>query len=294
MFKLIFSMFFIVTINSFSFYLIPSSESVWADLSGLATINIAVLTAFIVTFGLSQLKATRSQLNVANDQLREAKKDNVRSFSHNAYSKYLKLTLEYPNFAHPEQELIKHDSTMHSQYRWFISNMLFYFEEILMINDKDKDWNKAISRQIKIHMWQISGSSYKQQGWSPELLKIINSLSTSRYYKKKRSNNDDKELLEVENLYQQYLLLLLKYPTYYKEDKSTEEIVLNHSEYFIFLKNAFYLLGYMMELSADDKEWTALIKEEKHKLETTYNSLNKIKFIDNELILKKHKKLLTI
>ncbi|PKG40198.1 hypothetical protein [Psychromonas sp. Urea-02u-13] len=284
-----------LVINGYFCYKIAGGDKVWADLSGLATINIAILTVFIVVFGLSQLRSAKEQLNVANNQLREVKKDNVRSFSHTAYSQYLKLTLEYPHFAHPDPELIKSDSAMHSHYRWFISNMLFYFEEVIMINDGDKDWSKAISRQIRIHMWQIgSYSSYKQQGWSQELLKIIDSSSASKYYKNNKKKADNNGLGEVESLYQEYLTLLLKHPKYYKQDKASEETVSNSSEYFVFLKNAYYLLGCIMELSSEDSEWTILIQIEKQKLEMVYNSLNKNKFTDNELMLKKHRKLLTI
>lgn len=267
-----------VIINGYFSLKILDGDNIWANFSGLATVDIAILTALIVAFGSSQLN--------------ETKKNNVRSFSHNAYSKYLKLTLEYPHFANPEPELIKSDMAMHSHYRWFISNMLFYFEEVLMINDKDKDWDKAIRRQVKIHMWQIGFSNYKEQGWSSDLLKIIDSLPRSRYQRANGIKVGSKELGEIENLYLQYLTLLLKYPTYYKQDESTEEIVSSNSEYFVFLRNAFCLLGYMMELSAGDSEWTALIKAEKQKLEATYKFLSKNKFINNEFILKKHTKLL--
>ena len=235
----------------------------WAGVSGLAAANSAILTLAIVWFGLSQLNAARKQLTIANDQLRIAKISNIRLMSHNAYSEYLKLTLQFPQFANPDSFSIESDRKLYSHYRWFIANMLFYFEEVLLANDKDKNWGEAITSQIKIHHWHFTkGQRYKNQGWSDELVALIDkTLSISYSFALKRTG----VTLDSDNcnqIYTQYLNFISFHSGFYRVERKDQDSMCNDINFVIFLKTVFFLLGSIRKCSDIDNDWVKTVEQE--------------------------------
>lgn len=277
------------TINAYLSYIIciGKTELLWSNFSGLATVNIAILTAFIVFFGMNQLKATKAQLE-------ESKKVNIKSLSHASYSKYLQLALKHPSFAFPNPDSIRAEFEVFVQYRWFIANMLFYFEEILVVNDKDKNWSDAISRQIRIHTWYLANSSYKNQAWSPQLVEIISKEVERNPFRKKREASEQTRKDSINALYEKYLDLLSGIPQFYQIDGDVSYEGYDRIAHTLFLKKALFILGQMAELTLNETEWDSLVKTEVCILKSTYGKYKQSGLENNKLILKQHQGLLKI
>lgn len=274
-------------INIYPSYVIFTSnpESLWGDLSGLATVNIAFLTAFIVLFGMHQLNATKAQLE-------ESKKVNIRSLSHDSYSKYLQLALEHPNFAYPNPDFIKADQQIFSQYRWYVANMLFYFEEVLVVNDEDKNWSDAISKQIRIHRWYLQSSNYKNQAWSQKLVEIISKEVDRNFYHKKRSIFDQSRKESITCLYEKYLDLLLEEPRFYDTDIDLSQNELDLNKHSLFMKKSLFLLGEIAELAINEKDWDFLVKAEIDVLVSNYEKHHQSGLKNDKVMMKQYQKLL--
>ncbi|MCG3816899.1 hypothetical protein I3256_13170 [Photobacterium damselae] len=286
MIKLLFLTFYLA-INCYFSYLICTgdSKSLWSNFSGLATVNVAILTAFIVIFGMHQLKAT-------HEQLEQSKKANIRSLSHESYSKYLQLTLDYPQFAFPDPDVLKMDKLVFAKYRWFIANMLFYFEEVLLVNDKDKNWADALSKQLRIHSWYLSCGSYKNQSWSKELVDIISKEVESSFFQKKKNSIEQSKKDSINNIYERYLELISNEPQYYQVDVQVQSSFYDQVKHTLFLKRSFFLLGQIAELALNDKDWMSLVKLEVSILQSTYDASKKNYILNSRLMTKQHKPLL--
>ncbi|NOJ07362.1 hypothetical protein [Vibrio splendidus] len=276
-----------LTLNGYLSYLICTGkpDQLWSNFSGLATVNVAVLTAFIVAFGMHQLNATR-------EQLEETKKVNIRSLSHDSYSKYLQLALEHPNFAFPAPDAIRGDAMVFAKYRWFIANMLFYFEEVLVVNDSDKNWSDAIGKQIRIHSWYLSESSYKSQSWSKELVDIISNEVTRSSFRKKRNMTEQSRKDAINVLYERYLELVFNEPHYYQVDVQLQIPDYDRAKHTLFLKRSFFLLGQIAELSVNDQDWLNLVKLETGILQSTYDEFDRNRIVGTRLMTKHHQRLL--
>ncbi len=260
-------------------------DQLWSNFSGLATVNVAVLTAFIVAFGMHQLNATR-------EQLEESKKVNIRSLSHDSYSKYLQLALEHPNFAFPAPDAIRTDAMVFAKYRWFIANMLFYFEEVLVVNDKDKNWSDAISKQVRIHSWYLSEGSYKRQSWSKELVDIITKEVERSSFRKNRSTTEQSKKDSINAIYERYLELVSSEPQYYQVDVQLQVPDYDRAKHTLFLKRSFFMLGQIAELSVNDQDWMQLVKLETGILQSTYDELGRTRIVGTGLMTKYHRRLL--
>ncbi|WJG24157.1 hypothetical protein [Vibrio furnissii] len=283
----VFVLFGYLTINGYLSYLIctGNSEQLWSNFSGLATVNVAILTAFIVAFGMHQLNATR-------EQLEENKKVNIRSLSHESYSKYLQLALEHPNFAFPAPDVIRMDPIVFAKYRWFIANMLFYFEEVLVVNDKDKNWSDAISKQVRIHLWYLSEGSYKNQSWSKELADIISKEVERSSIRKKRNTAEQSRKDAINALYERYLELVSSEPQYYQVDAQLQIPDYDRGKHTLFLKRSFFLLGQIAELAVSDQEWLDLVKSETGVLQSIYDEADRSPIVVTRLMTKHHQRLL--
>lgn len=276
-----------IVINCYFSYVIyaESSEQLWSNFSGLATVNVAILTAFIVVFGMRQLNATR-------EQLEENKKVNIRSLSHESYSKYLQLALEHPNFAFPSPDALRMDTIAFAKYRWFIANMLFYFEEVLVVNDKDKNWSDAISKQVRIHSWYLSEGSYKRQSWSKELVDIITKEVERPSFRKNRSTTEQSKKDSINAIYERYLELVSSEPQYYQVDVQLQIPDYDRVKHTLFLKRSFFLLGQIAELSENDQDWQYLVKLETGILQSTYHESDRNRIVSTKLMTKHHQRLL--
>ncbi|MGF1731218.1 hypothetical protein [Photobacterium kasasachensis] len=256
--------------------IVTSGESnTWADISGLATANIALLTALIVWFGYKQLT--------------EIKKDNNRSLSQSAYGKYLQMALEYPQLAFPQPETLKNNDLLYSQYRWFVANMLFSFEETLISNVNAKDWKKSIAKQIEIHKWHIKNSNYLNVGWDDSLVEIIDSVVKNSYVKKHKHKVYECHD-QCYHIYEEYLNLIMSHPEYYIIRESFDDSFTSKIEYHIFVKKALFLLGRIDTMSDGCKDWSRVIKEELNHFHHIFK--DGIDYKNRSLILGEHQHLI--
>ncbi|WP_311749951.1 hypothetical protein [Proteus penneri] len=112
--------------------------------------------------------------NLAKSQLASMKKESLRGIAYSVYKDYLRLCFENPDFSYGNKDKIVINGKLNEKYPWYISQMLFTFEQILEVDKKDNYWNKSIYSQLKRHDWYLKDSnSIKRCEWTPTLQKII-------------------------------------------------------------------------------------------------------------------------
>ncbi|ASM17945.1 TPA: hypothetical protein ACF2D8_002309 [Serratia marcescens] len=113
-------------------------------------------------------------------QLRANKRESRRATAYNAYQEYLKLCFENTNFSYGKESDIIEDGGIDKKYPWFISQMLFTFEQILENDTCDFEWEISIKSQLSRHSWYLRKSkSANSNEWSTKLKKIINEVSST-------------------------------------------------------------------------------------------------------------------
>jgi len=262
------------------------NATLWADFSALATVDIALLTIFIVFFGGFQFIATK-------EQAEETKENNKNILAHTAYSEYLKLTLQYPDFAHPEASEIIKNYKVYNQYRWYIANMLFHFEEVLLAVGNDKDWETTLKYQIEMHSWHICrNDNYKTQGWDEKLENLIGKVTLKNRKYASKTNNFLVVADDCKDLYQQYLALILNNHTLLKPEANFYISLANSNEYKIFLKSTLYILGELLETSGSNVEWIKTVRNELINFEWYFNT---VKVVEQDMYYftsERHKKII--
>lgn len=128
-----------------------------------------ILMPFIAFFALC----------VAWYQLNSSRHESRASTAYAIYQQYLSLCLENPMLAKGDRKIVSRDDETLSRYKWFVSNMLFSFEQILRVASEDSDWKVAIKHQLSRHIWHLSDSgTVKRREWSDELMELIDSAVT--------------------------------------------------------------------------------------------------------------------
>ncbi len=127
-----------------------------ANIATCAAAIIAIIAAFIAYH----------QINISRQETR-------KSTAFNSYNQYLLLCINNPEYAEgmgkPSQRTVEY-----SKYRWFVSTMLFSFEQILDVQPEDKEWEKTILSQLKRHKEiLISSRTVNEKEWSDELHILI-------------------------------------------------------------------------------------------------------------------------
>ncbi|NRD71861.1 hypothetical protein HQQ94_01090 [Shewanella sp. VB17] len=73
-------------------------------------------------------------------------------------------------FASGDQVEITNSVDNYYQYKWFVANMFFAFEQVLKACKDDKTWEATIKHQLARHKWHLDKSnSAKRSEWSDEL-----------------------------------------------------------------------------------------------------------------------------
>jgi hypothetical protein len=130
------------------------------DFVGVSGVALAIFTAVLAGIALWALYIAKYQL-----------KAQQRASAVSLFSDYLKLCLQYPDLAKPNQD---YDGT-HTQEN-FIALTLLAYEEILEVCGNDAAWRQTIKYNLcecaKI-LQGLDSKDYFSEGWSPELLKII-------------------------------------------------------------------------------------------------------------------------
>lgn len=107
-------------------------------------------------------------------QLLSGRKESRRATAYATYQEYLKLCFENSTLAYGNQsEIVQYGQTT-PEYPWFVSQMLFAFEQILETDKSDEQWKISIKSQLERHAWYIKKSSTANRAeWNEELRAII-------------------------------------------------------------------------------------------------------------------------
>lgn len=129
----------------------------WSDRAGIIAAAVAVVALFVAWY-----------------QVHAARKESRRSTAYAAYDNYLKLCMENQAFAIGDQNKITIDETTYYQYKWFIANMLFAFEQVLDACKDDLTWERTVKSQLKRHKWHLEHSkSIQRKEWSDKLIALF-------------------------------------------------------------------------------------------------------------------------
>jgi len=102
------------------------------------------------------------------------KREARRTTALSAYNEYLKLCFDFPQYSFGSETDIIIGGTVGPQYPWFISRMLFCFEQILVVEKNNKEWIIALESQLSKHSWYLKHSnSVKRKEWSKDLQDMI-------------------------------------------------------------------------------------------------------------------------
>lgn len=140
--------------------------SLWVKwLSILA--NVATIAAVIVA-----LAAAR----IAYHQYISAKEESRHATASNIYHQYLLLCIEKYQFAFGMTKPQVRNQ-LSGEYCWFISSMLFAFEQILEAQVNDQKWKNTIKSQLELHKEFLRDSrTVRDQEWTQELQNLINEV----------------------------------------------------------------------------------------------------------------------
>lgn len=122
-----------------------------------------VLTVFIAGMALY----------IAHRQLMSNRTETRNATAHNLYHQYLKLCMDMPQYSYG-MEKPNHECIEYGKYCWFISAMLFTFEQILETMASDEKWQATIKSQLIIHKEFLSSSStVREKKWNHKLQGLI-------------------------------------------------------------------------------------------------------------------------
>lgn len=130
--------------------------SYWKDLT-------AILTPIIALAGV--VYAAR--------QIYTSKREARRSTAYVVYNDYLKMCMDKPCYA---RGLSINDPNYNDEYKWFVSRMLFAFEQIIATCNKEDDnsWNITIEHQLSRHKSHlINSGTVLRKEWGPDLSRVI-------------------------------------------------------------------------------------------------------------------------
>jgi hypothetical protein len=167
----------------------------WTDRPKSSGAQIA--STFIAAIGLggiavqinsaqNQIASGQRQAAMAAEQLRlsqEAAEKQIKSAQHDArensskqiYITYMKAGFDFPRFLDPDYATIKANREEFLLYKWFVSNMLFAYDEILDSIDLP-EWQISFRYDLKFHTKYLC----EQVPENPDLL--------GQYYQKTRDS----------------------------------------------------------------------------------------------------------
>ncbi|KKY84360.1 hypothetical protein OA46_15080 [Enterobacter cloacae] len=144
-------------INDISYYLTFDFWNKRAD------IIVAVVAVIALLFTIFQIIINK----------REAR----RATALTAYNEYLKLSFDFPEYSYGDEQHISNNGSTFDKYPWFISRMLFCFEQILSVERNNNEWKIALESQLSKHSWFLKKSkSVRRKEWSKDLQKMINKV----------------------------------------------------------------------------------------------------------------------
>ncbi len=140
--------------------------ALWSKWLSIAS-NLATVTTVIVAI----IAAV-----IAYRQLLSNVKESKGSTANSIYQQYLHLCMEYPVFSFGMEKPDERNEE-YAKYCWFVSSMLFSFEQILEINEDDEKWLRTIESQLARHVSHLKSSSTVSDGhWNNNLEILINKV----------------------------------------------------------------------------------------------------------------------
>ncbi|WP_205955562.1 hypothetical protein [Pantoea stewartii] len=135
--------------------------NIWKDWSSIATPVVAIVG---VVYAARQIFISKKEVR--------------RATAYAVYNDYLKMCMDNPEFSCglSDQETCQ---VKINKYKWFVSRMLFSFEQVIATCDSKNDfgWSITIKNQLKRHSAHLKVSkSVIRNEWSSELSGIISKI----------------------------------------------------------------------------------------------------------------------
>jgi hypothetical protein len=135
----------------------------WLDILAKISTVLAVIVALLAA-------------RIAYKQFVSSIKETRNATAYSIYHQYLTLCLDKPQLSSGMQKPHQH-SVEYDKYRWFVSSMLFTFEQILDTQKDDPKWIKTITSQLKIHKHFLATSrTVRDKEWDEQLQTIIDDV----------------------------------------------------------------------------------------------------------------------
>ena len=109
----------------------------WQRFGNVAQIISALASVAALIFVVLQLDVIRKNAQRAN--------------ARQVYLSYSQASLRYPQFIRPDYDAIKTNPVLLTQYKWYVSQMLWAFDEILSI-ETDPEWEASFRYDLKNHL----------------------------------------------------------------------------------------------------------------------------------------------
>lgn len=103
-----------------------------------------------------------------------------KSSAYSLYQTYLNLCLCHPEYSKGYERTTHIKDDIYVKYSWFVSNMLFTFEQVLNISKDDKKWIDTITYQLSIHKKHLAYSrTVREREWDEPLQNILDKIISS-------------------------------------------------------------------------------------------------------------------
>lgn len=140
--------------------------SLWVKWSSILA-NIGTFMAMIVAMGAAY---------IAYHQYISSKEETKHATASNIYQQYLLLCIDKSHFAFGMDKPVTR-TQLYGEYCWFVSSMLFAFEQILEAQTNDEKWKDTIRSQLRMHKEFLRNSrTVRDQEWTKDLQDLINQV----------------------------------------------------------------------------------------------------------------------
>lgn len=119
-------------------------------------------------------------IGLAYWQLQVGRNSTKSAQAHSIYQQYLAMCMTNTEFASGKYVALNDDDIKYEEYTWFVSSMLFAFEQVLEASPNDEKWKVTIKSQLDRHKSHlIKSSTVSSNQWFKGLQDIINAVINS-------------------------------------------------------------------------------------------------------------------
>jgi hypothetical protein len=112
--------------------------------------NTAQIASAIAAIVVPIFVALSAYIGVTN-QIKSGQENSRESLAKNIFRSYLQLAFEHPDFAGTNYAHLKESDKAKTQYRFFVTNLLYSCEEILTVFVGDEEWRHACRTHVEPH-----------------------------------------------------------------------------------------------------------------------------------------------